>query len=89
MTEEEIGELLSNFLREEIDREIIREIEINHLVSCGWTKVSLDHPFPSDVDAWVRDNVQGGSRRYHSTWLFESSEDAVLFKLRWDDCTLF
>lgn len=53
----------------------------------GWYEVDLarytDNYHAIDVREWVHENCTGQYNTFGRHWVFESSEDAVLFKLRW------
>lgn len=58
------------------------------LTSIGWHRIELDAEFHEirwhgEVKPWLKDNMQGMYRSRGSTWLFEKSQDAALFLLRW------
>ena len=53
----------------------------------GWYEVDLtrytDNHHAIDVREWVHNNCSGEYNSFGRHWVFERSEDAVLFKLRW------
>jgi hypothetical protein len=53
----------------------------------GWYEVDLarytDNYHAIDVREWVHDNCAGQYNTFGRHWVFERSEDAVLFRLRW------
>ena len=80
---EDIGKHLSDA----IDEEIIKTIEIEHLVNKeGWIKVELprfyDMMHAVDINEWV-DNNCGLHTRLGSTYVFKEAEDATWFRMRW------
>lgn len=70
-----------------IDEEIVKTIEIEHLVSVeGWIKVELPRftnmMHAVDINNWVDDNC-GRHTRYGSTYVFKDAKDATWFRMRW------
>ena len=53
----------------------------------GWYDVELsrymDNHHAIDTREWVRDSCTGKYYSFGRHWVFERSEDAVMFKLRW------
>jgi hypothetical protein len=53
----------------------------------GWYDVELsryiDNHHAIDTREWVRDNCAGKYNSFGCHWIFERSEDAVMFKLKW------
>lgn len=84
--EEELTKALSDSIANEIDNDILKSIEIDHLVEQGWTKVELAR-FEGmrqavDVAEWVDDNC-GLHMRHGKTFVFKEAKDATWFKMRW------
>ena len=81
--EEEIANRLSN----EISREIDKEILWGMLQGIGWIRVTLpsfrSNEHAVDISYWIDENCKGRVERSGSDFLFERSEDAVIFTLRW------
>ena len=75
---DEMGKRMS----EEIDFEIL----CGMLCEMGWTKVILS-PMTWEtgdaIDLWMLKNCKGEYKTRGLVWLFERSEDAMWFKLRW------
>jgi len=83
-TENDLAQQLADMLREEIDKEIVAEIRIAQLVSEGWTVVAFDNNISlRGIDDWIRSNIQHGWRLFPGRGVFESADEAVLFKLTW------
>ena len=85
--ESTIYEDIGKQLAKEIDNEIIKTIEIEHLVSKeGWTKVELSRFYNMmqavDITEWVEDNC-GLYTRLGSTYVFKEAKDATWFRMRW------
>lgn len=82
-----VHENIAKELAAAIDEEIIKTIEIEHLVNVeGWTKVELPR-FVSmmhavDINEWVDDNC-GLHTRLGSTYVFKEAKDATWFILKW------
>jgi len=81
--EDEIKDNLSRAIQEEIDRELMFDL----LASIGWTKVVLSNkffPVPNrEFYEWSRKNLTGQYKAHENLWVFEKSEDAAIFMLRW------
>ena len=82
--EDEIVKTLSKEIAKGIDFEILTTILVD---SCGWTKVELPNKFLSasgiELHEWRKKNLTGNWKAHENVWLFEKSEDAVIFSLRW------
>jgi hypothetical protein len=80
-----LEEEVAKILQEEIDWEIMIDI----MTEVGWTKIEMDWPTRmSESDAheikeWCQANLQGNYNGRAKIWLFEKSQDAVMFSLRW------
>ena len=81
--EKEIIEELGTQMQSEIDKEILWGM----LVGLGWTRVLLSrfHSREHSVDIleWVEENCKNPYERKDSEFIFENSEDAVNFILKW------
>ena len=81
--EKEIIEELGTQMQSEIDKEILWGM----LVGLGWTRVLLPrfHSREHSVDIleWVEENCKNPYERKDSEFIFENSEDAVNFILKW------
>ena len=79
----ELEERMSKILAEEIDWELISEM----MVSAGWTIVNLsrfkDRYHAIDIDSWIEENCSGKHMKRSKTYVFEKSQDAEWFSLRW------
>ena len=78
---------LAKELANAIDEEIIKTIEIEHLVDKeGWTKVELSRfnnmMHAVDINEWV-DNNCGLHTRLGSTYVFKEAKDATWFRMKW------
>lgn len=53
----------------------------------GWYEITLnrykDNHHAIDIREWVRDNCMGKYNSFGRHWVFERSEDVVMFRLRW------
>ena len=80
---EELEAELAKVLQEEIDREVLFDL----LVECGWTRIELPSKWLPisgvEIHEWRQKNLKGKWKGHENTWLFEKSEDAVVFALRW------
>jgi len=69
-------------LSDEIDFQILADM----LCELGWQKVILKPMSWEDgaaVDLWVEQNVKGHHQTMGLVWVFERTEDANWFALRW------
>lgn len=77
---ESLEEELAKTLAEEIDWEIISST----LIENGWTRVTIpENSNILNVFHWVQDNIKGKNTHLRSDWIFQNSDDAAWFKLRW------
>ena len=78
---------MSSVLASEIAREIDKEILWGMLQGIGWMRVTLpsfrSNEHAVDISYWIDENCKGRVERSGSDFLFERSEDAVIFTLRW------
>lgn len=77
---------ISSELAKAIDEEIVKTIEMDHLVRSGWTKVELDR-FRSryhsiDIINWLADKDVRYTH-YGSTFVFKEAKDATWFRMKW------
>ncbi len=74
------GKQMSNH----IDFEVLSDVLID---ACGWTKIELANKFlpvsGEELHAWRTKNIKGRWVAHNAVWLFEKSEDANWFSLRW------
>lgn len=70
-------------LLHEFDFEFVADI----LVACGWTKVVLQQgALPCtgiELHEWRERNLTGRWKADNKTWVFEKSQDALIFTLKW------
>lgn len=80
---EELADAMSQAIAEEIDWRVMCDL----MTQVGWHRVSVLNQYDIDdyslVKAWLSENVKGQYQCRFGTWLFERSEDAVWFSLRW------
>ena len=82
MLEDEIAEELSRQLQEEIDSDIMVVL----LKDIGWISVEFHHTEIIQIDninSWLLANCSGHYRRLNKYYVFENSQDAEWFTLRW------
>jgi hypothetical protein len=81
--EGELAAAMSQAIAEEIDWEVM----CNLMTQGGWHKVKASTQYSMDdyaaVKEWLNEHLTGHYKCRFNTWLFECSEDAVLFSLRW------
>ncbi len=70
-------------MAEEIDWELISDM----MVALGWTKVTLPRFRVSgatlDMNNWMHNECRYHWKHRANIWVFESQEEAALFKLTW------
>ena len=71
-------------LSAEIDHDVISNLLVE---TVGWVRVDMP-PFNSryqavDMQVWALANCSGKFRNFGTKFVFESVNDAVMFKLRW------
>jgi hypothetical protein len=67
-------------IADEIDWEILCEL----MTQAGWHTVKAAPPNDyAAVKEWLSLHVKGHYKSRYSTWIFEQSEDAMWFALRW------
>lgn len=78
-------DVMAKEIQEEIDWGIMLEI----MRASGWTHVIMSWSARMDVTQayeikeWCRANCTRNYKGRGADWLFESAEEAVMFKLRW------
>jgi hypothetical protein len=81
--EEELVADMSQAIADEIDWEIM----CNLMTQVGWHKVEASTQYStndySKLKEWLNEYIKGHYKCRFNTWLFERSEDAVWFALRW------
>jgi hypothetical protein len=79
----DFADILAEEIKNEIDREVLGKILINQ----GWTLVTFNRePLMSDLGdmyIWINDNTTAKHVDLLHAIVFESAEDAMLFKIRW------
>ena len=80
---DELAGAMTLAIQEKIDWNIMCEL----LTQMGWHRVETNTRFDIDnyaaVTEWLNEYVKGHYKCRFNTWLFERSEDAVWFALRW------
>jgi hypothetical protein len=80
--EEHYADQAAQILREEIDAEILFAL----MVEFGWTRVKLSRlprTITSDINTWMHAECKKHWKNQGKIWIFESQEEAALFKLTW------
>jgi hypothetical protein len=79
----ELGDDLARAIADQIDWNIMCEL----MTQSGWHRVEASNEYNIDdyctVKEWLKEHVKGHYKCRFNTWLFERSEDAVWFALRW------
>ena len=83
-THPELEARMAQVLQEEIDWEIMMSM----FKEIGWTEVSVkrfSQPISNEreVKEWCKENLTGLYKGRGTNWLFENTDDATLFTLRW------
>ncbi len=83
--QEEIIEELGTKMQSAVDREILWGI----LIGMGWTRVKLsrfvDNHHAVDITYWLDEHVKNPFEREGADFIFENSQDALMFILKWKD----
>lgn len=85
----ELGEELASAMSQAIADEIDWGIMCDLMKSIGWTEVKMSwdgrlHPRQAyEIKEWCKDTLQGHYKCRFDTWIFERSEDAMWFALKW------
>jgi hypothetical protein len=83
--QEEILEELGTKMQSAVDREILWGI----LIGMGWTRVKLsrfvDNHHAVDITYWLDEHVKNPFEREGADFIFENSQDALVFILKWKD----
>jgi hypothetical protein len=83
--QEEIIEELGTKMQSAVDREILWGI----LIGMGWTRVKLsrfvDNHHAIDISYWLDEHVKNPFEREGADFIFENSQDALVFILKWKD----
>lgn len=80
----EIDDIFAEEMRKEIDREILDTVRMNMLVQKEWIKVTDRMDIgPRTKSKWLQDHIQGWYHLFPEAVLFERTEDAILYKMRW------
>jgi hypothetical protein len=75
----ELADAMSQAIAEEIDWQILTDL----MTQVGWHKVEVPTDGNPLVTEWVQENIKGHYKFRFDIWIFERSEDAVWFSLRW------
>jgi hypothetical protein len=83
----ELGDDLARAMSQAIADKIDWDIMCDLMTQVGWHRVEANTRFDIDnyaaVTEWLNEYVKGHYKCRFNTWLFERSEDAVWFALRW------
>ena len=81
--EGDLAAAMSQAIAEEIDWDIMCDL----MTQVGWHTVKASTQYSMDdyaiVKEWMSLHVKGHYKCRHGTWIFEQSEDAMWFALRW------
>ena len=80
--EEQYAERAAKELSDEIDAEILFDL----MVEFGWTRVklsTLSFSVSKDINTWMHAECKLHWKQRGKVWIFESREEAALFKLTW------
>ena len=83
----ELGDDLADAMSQAIADKIDWDIMCDLMTQVGWHRVEANTRFDIDnyaaVTEWLNEYVKGHYKCRYSTWIFEQSEDAMWFALRW------
>ena len=83
-TEDQLTAQAAQIIADEIDFELLKSILVSN---CGWHYVALESLQSNErainISEWAHTECKGHWRHLGRMWLFEKSEDAILFKLTW------
>ena len=83
----ELGDDLARAMSQAIADKIDWDIMCDLMTQVGWHTVKASTQYSMDdyaiVKEWLNEYVKGHYKFRFNTWLFEQSEDAVWFALRW------
>lgn len=78
---------LSEEVREQIESGYNLVMLMESLTQQGWHRIDLarfkNNKHAVDIQTWVADNCKGKWHSFGRHWIFENSEDAVMFRLKW------
>jgi hypothetical protein len=80
--EQQYAEAAARAMAEEIDNGILFDM----LTQVGWTRVELSRLTRTDnrdMNTWMHSECKKHWHRRGKVWVFESREEAALFKLTW------
>ena len=76
------GEDLENEIAKILRQEIEWEIQSNFLKSQGWTPIYVNYT-TDEIISWCQLNIKNRYEFLGSNWMFEKSNDASHFILKW------
>jgi hypothetical protein len=80
---DELAAAMSQAMAEEIDWGILCGL----MTQVGWHKVTASTQYSMDdyamVKEWLNKHIKGHYKCRFNTWIFERSEDAMWFSIRW------
>lgn len=76
---DELAGAMTLAIQEKIDWNIMCEL----LTQMGWHRVEAPTDGNPLVTEWVQENIKGRYKNRFDIWIFERSEDAFWFTLRW------
>ena len=79
----ELGDELADAMNQAMAEEIDWQIQVNLMTQVGWHNVKTPTDGNPLVTEWVQENIKGRYKNRFDIWIFERSEDAVWFTLRW------
>ena len=81
-----LEELYAARAAKEIADEIDAKIMFDMLAETGWTRVQLSRlprTITSEINTWMHTECKHHWKRRGPIWIFESREEAALFRLTW------
>lgn len=88
--QQRVTDILKNLMADEAAIELQKDVDFDVVCmifqECGYILVETEYGPERrwhDVITWVDSNHTGNFQEHRGKWLFESEEDAIMFKLRW------
>lgn len=85
MTDEEVYNTLHDEIKRVVDNDMLCGLMVD---MGGWIRVDIDNVNDEkykQIVEWVVLNIKDDYRGYYENWVFKSQDDALLFKLTWEE----
>lgn len=80
--EDQILEDLSKNMASDMDKHILADV----MIRLGWKPVTVDpwqHHSTKEITSWIEKNISGQHIKTGNRWVFEQTQDATIFALKW------